>query len=207
MQRMIQIESPFFLRGEELPEPTDWPAVFGNDYPLALEIGCGIGDFIARTAAEAPATNFIAIDFYNKGCYKTVRRLEKHGLTNVRVLREEARQFIASRIPVGVLSAVYINCPDPWPKKRHRKRRLVNRPFVEFLRDYLAPGGDLYFATDFVDYGLDVADLMPSVAGFTNVLAPDRYRHELVGYHLSKYMLKFMGEGKKIHFVHYRKSG
>ncbi|BDV41645.1 tRNA (guanine-N(7)-)-methyltransferase [Geotalea uraniireducens] len=206
MQRMIQIDSPFFLRGEELPDPADWPAIFGNDHPLALEIGCGIGDFIARTAAEQPATNFIAIDFYNKGCYKTARRLEKHGLTNVRVLREEARQFIATRIPRESLNAVYINCPDPWPKKRHRKRRLVNRQFVEFLRDYLVPGGDFYFATDFVDYGLDVADLMPTIAGFANILVPDRYRHELAGYHLSKYMLKFMGEGKKIHFVHYRKN-
>ncbi len=205
MQTMIEISSPLFLRPEELESPIDWIKAFGNDNPIALEIGCGIGDFIAKTAAEKPGINFIAIDYYNKGCDKTCRRLEKSGLTNVRVLRVEAREFITTHIPKGSLTAVYINCPDPWPKKRHRKRRLVSSSFLEFLHPYLAAGADFHFATDFEDYGQDVAAFMPQVAGFTNLLKPDLYRHELEGYHRSKYMLKFMAEGKKIHFVHYRK--
>ena len=205
MQSFIHIDSPHYLREEQLPALPDWPLIFGNDHPIALEIGCGIGDFIVKTAAEQPERNFIAIDFYNKGCYKTCRRIERHGLTNVRVLRVEARQFIQERLPKGLLAAVYINCPDPWPKKKHRKRRLVNRLFLEFIRDYLAPGGDFFFATDFDDYGLDVAGLLPGVEGYENRLAPDLYQHELEGYHLSKYMRKFMAEGKRIYFVHYRK--
>jgi tRNA (guanine-N7-)-methyltransferase len=76
---------------------------------------------------------------------------------------------------------------------------------MEFLRDYLAPGADFYFATDFDDYGMEVAGMLPGVEGFENCLAPDLYRHELPGYHLSKYMMKFMAEGKRIYFVHYRK--
>jgi tRNA (guanine-N7-)-methyltransferase len=207
MQSFIHIESPNYLRAENLESPADWPSLFGNDNPLALEIGCGVGDFIALTAAERPDTNFIAIDFYNKGCYKTCRRIDVRGLANVRVLREEARQFISERIPKESLAAVYINCPDPWPKKKHRKRRLVNLPFMAFLRDYLSPGADFFFATDFDDYGIDVAGMMAGIDGFENRLAPDLYRHELAGYHLSKYMRKFMAEGKKIYFVHYRKSG
>ena len=204
-QSFIHIESPNYLRATELATPADWPALFGSDRPLALEIGCGIGDFIVKTAADHPDRNFIAIDFYNKGCLKTCSRLDRHGITNVRVVRNEARQFIIGHVPKGSLAAVYINCPDPWPKKRHRKRRLVNRHFMEFIRDYLAPGGDFYFATDFDDYGTDVAQMLPGVEGFENRLAPDLYRHELPGYHLSKYMLKFMAEGKRIYFVHYRK--
>ncbi|ACM20120.1 tRNA (guanosine46-N7)-methyltransferase [Geotalea daltonii FRC-32] len=206
-QSFIHIESPNYLKAETLASPADWSAIFGNDRPLALEIGCGIGDFIVKTAMDMPETNFIAIDYYNKGCYKTCRRIDLHWLNNVRVLREEARQFIVERIAKGSLSAVYINCPDPWPKKKHRKRRLVNPQFMDFLRDYLAPGADFYFATDFDDYGIDVAGMLPGVEGFENCLAPDLYRHELEGYHLSKYMLKFMGEGKRIYFVHYGKSG
>ncbi len=205
MHTLIPIDSPSFLRGESLPGPTDWGTVFGNDNRLALEIGCGIGDFIVRTASDRPEMNFIAIDFYNKGCLKTCRRIDRHDITNVRVVRGEARQFITGHIPLGSLGAVYINCPDPWPKKRHRKRRLVNRHFMEFIKDYLAPGGDFYFATDFDDYGTDVAQMLPEVEGFENCLAPDQYRHELPDYHLSKYMLKFMAEGKRIYFVHYRK--
>ena len=154
---------------------------------------------------DHPDIDFIAIDFYNKGCWKTCRRIDREGLTNVRVARYEARAFIAERIPKGLLTAVYINCPDPWPKKKHRKRRLVNWQFMEFLSGYLAPGADFWFATDFDDYGADVAGMMTSLAGYVNMLAPDLYRHELEGYHLSKYMRKFMAEGKRIYFVHYRK--
>ncbi len=206
-QSFIHIESPNYLKAETLTSPADWAVVFGNERPLALEIGCGIGDFMVKTAVDKPETNFIAIDYYNKGCYKTCRRVDLHGLTNVRVLREEARQFIAERIGKGSLSAVYINCPDPWPKKRHRKRRLVSRQFMGFIRDYLAPGADFYFATDFDDYGIDVAGMLPGVEGYENRLAPDLYAHDLPGYHLSKYMLKFMAEGKRIYFVHYKKIG
>ena len=205
MQTIIHIDSPFYLRAEDLSSPAEWHTVFGNANPLVLEIGCGTGDFVVKTAEDQPGLNFIAIDYYNKGCYKSCRRIERHGVTNVRVLREEARQFITERIAPASLAAVHINCPDPWPKKRHRKRRLVNRQFVEFLLPYLALGGDFYFATDFDDYGLDVAGFMPQVPGMTNMLAPDLSRHELEGYHLSRYMEKFMTEGKKIHFIHYRK--
>jgi tRNA (guanine-N7-)-methyltransferase len=202
---LIHIDSANYLRAETLAKPADWRGVFGNDNSLALEIGCGVGDFLVKTAADHPDWNFIAIDFYNKGCWKTCRRVDTHELRNVRVLREEARQFISERISPGSLRAVFINCPDPWPKKKHRKRRLVNRQFMLFLREYLAPGADFFFATDFDDYGLDVAGMMPGIDGFENRLAPELYRHELAGYHLSKYMLKFMAEGKMIYFIHYRK--
>jgi tRNA (guanine-N7-)-methyltransferase len=204
MQSFIHIESPNYLRPENLPDPADWSAVFGNEQPLALEIGCGVGDFILKTALDQPDVNFIAIDFYNKGCWKSCRRLDRHEVKNVRVLRDEARQFITERIPKGSLSAVYINCPDPWPKKRHRKRRLVNKEFVEFLLPYLKQGADFYFATDFDDYGIDVSEALPEVNALENQFAPDRYRHEFPGYHLSKYMRKFMAEGKRIYFMHYK---
>jgi len=205
-QSIIHIESANYLRPEKLTTPVGWSALFGNDNPLALEIGCGIGDFIANTAADHPDMNFIAIDFYNKGCWKTCRRIDRAGLGNVRVLRVEARGFIAEMIAPGSLAAVYINCPDPWPKKKHRKRRLVNRQFMVFTSQYLSQGAEFFFATDFDDYGIDVAGMLAGLDGFTNQLTPDLYRHELAGYHLSKYMQKFMAMGKKIYFVHYRKT-
>jgi len=146
----------------------------------------------------------IALDYYNKGCLKTCKRADKAALDNLRVVRDEARSFMDRCIPAGSLRAVIINCPDPWPKLRHRKRRLVNAEFVSYLAAFMLRGADLYFATDFVDYGLDVAGMMPDVAGFENVLVPDLFRHYLEGYPLSKYMLKFMAEGKQIYYVHYR---
>jgi tRNA (guanine-N7-)-methyltransferase len=150
--------------------------------------------------------NFVAVDYYNKGCLKTCKRIDKAGLDNVLVVRDEARAFLQRCIPPGSLRAVIINCPDPWPKLRHRKRRLVNAGFMDFISGFMLPGADFFFSTDFDDYGEDVARLMADVAGFENRLAPDPYRHELAGYPLSKYMLKFMAEGKQIYFIQYRKN-
>ncbi len=203
---LIPISSPRFIPPESLTEMPDWRQIFGNDNPLALEIGCGMGDFIAQMAQLHPDWNFIAIDYYNKGCLKTCKRIDGLELDNVRVVRDEARSFIVRCIPPESLRAIVINCPDPWPKLRHRKRRLVNPEFVRFLSGYMSVGADFHFATDFDDYGEDVSAFMPDLEGFENVLAPDLHRHKREQYPLSKYMLKFMAEGSRIYFVHYRKS-
>ncbi|MBC8019071.1 MAG: tRNA (guanosine(46)-N7)-methyltransferase TrmB [Verrucomicrobia bacterium] len=203
--KLIPITSSRFLAPEMLIVMPDWQQIFGNDNPLILEIGCGVGDFAARMATLHPQWNYLALDYYNKGCLKTCKRADKAGLDNLRVVRDEARSFMERCIPRQSLRAVIINCPDPWPKIRHRKRRLVNPEFMGYLEKFMVPGADLYFATDFVDYGLDVAALMPGMAGFENAIAPDPYRHMLEEYPLSKYMLKFMAEGKQIYYIHYRK--
>lgn len=202
---LIPITSSRFLHPEQLVSMPDWAEIFGNHRPLALEIGSGTGDFMASMARLRPDYNYIAIDYYNKGCLKTCKRLDAQEIDNVRVVRDEARSFMVRCLPQSSLSAVFINCPDPWPKLRHRKRRLVNREFIHFVSDFMLPEADLFFATDFEDYGLDVAHFMPELTGFENRLHPDLFRHELEGYPLSKYMLKFMAEGKQIHFVNYRK--
>ncbi|OGU15367.1 MAG: tRNA (guanosine(46)-N7)-methyltransferase TrmB [Geobacteraceae bacterium GWC2_53_11] len=203
---LIPNTSPTFLPWEDNDPAPQWGSIFGNDNPLALEIGCGVGDFVVQMAVLHPELNFIALDFYNKGCIKTCKRIDKSGLTNVRVLRAEARSFIETCIPAGSLRMTIINCPDPWPKLRHRKRRLVNSGFVEYLSRFLRPDADFYFATDFVDYGLDVAEFMAVQSGFVNQLAPDTFRHTLERYPGSKYMRRFLDLGQPIYYVHYRKA-
>lgn len=202
---LIPNTSPSFLPWEDDAAAPQWGEIFGNNKPLALEIGCGVGDFMVQMAALHPDLNFIALDFYNKGCIKTCKRIDKAGLSNVRILRAEARSFIDACIAPDSLRTVIINCPDPWPKLRHRKRRLVNTGFVAYLSRFLQPGADFYFATDFDDYGLDVAEFMVEQDDFKNLLAPDRYRHTLEGYPISKYMRRFLDEGKQIYYVHYKK--
>jgi tRNA (guanine-N7-)-methyltransferase len=203
MNKLIPNNSPLFIPVDKLDDQPCWDTIFGNSNPLVLEIGCGIGDFLAQMAAKHPEWNFIALDFYNKGCLKTCRRAEEAGLTNVRVIRDEARAFIRRCLKHGSLRGLIINCPDPWPKLRHRKRRLVNAQFMGFMADYLAPGADFFFATDFDDYGVDVARLMSSQPLYKNNLAPDLWRNDLEGYPRSKYMLRFIELGQEIYFVHY----
>ncbi len=202
---LIPNRSPNFLPWDENELAPVWSEVFGNDNPLALEVGCGVGDFIVQMALLHPNINFIAIDFYNKGCIKTCKRIDKAELSNVRVLRAEARSFIGACIQPDTLQMTVINCPDPWPKLRHRKRRLVNTAFVAYLSGFMKQGADFYFATDFDDYGLDVAEFMALQQGFDNQLAPDTFRHHLEGYPISKYMRRFLEMGQPIYYVHYRK--
>ncbi len=203
-QRIIPIESPLFVPETALPAIGGLGGLFPRRAPLALEIGCGIGDFILQRARQQPETNFLAIDIYNKGCLKTCRRLEQGGLDNVRVVRTEARYLLAHFCAPGELAAVYINCPDPWPKKRHRKRRLVNRDFLHSLLFYLAPDADFFFSSDIADYAEEVAAQIAALPGFRNRLATPVVR-ELPGYPLSKYMRRFLELGQSIQFLHARR--
>jgi len=203
-QRIIPILSPNFLADTILESSPDWSEIFGNHNPLALEIGCGIGHFIVQLAQQQPEVNFLAIDIYNKGCLKTCARIDAAGLNNVRVMRVEARWLMDKGLSAETLSAVYINCPDPWPKKRHRNRRLVNREFMLALAHYLIPGGDFYFSSDFDDYAEDVAGQIYNLKGYENVLSRS-WTHSLPGYPSSKYMQRFLDIGQQIYYIHYRR--
>ena len=203
-QRIIPILSPNFLADTLLESTPDWSEIFGNHNPLALEIGCGIGHFIVQRAQQQPDVNFIAIDIYNKGCLKTCAKIDAAGLGNVRVMRVEARWLLDKGLSEESLGAVYINCPDPWPKKRHRCRRLVNRDFLVTLAHYLVPGGDFYFSSDFDDYAEDVAGQIYNLEGYKNML-PRPWTHSLPGYPISKYMQRFLDIGQQIYFIHYQR--
>lgn len=203
-QRRIEITSPTFVDAWELPQQQDLSLLFPSIQPLALEIGCGIGDFIIQLAARHPQTNFIAIDIYNKGCFKTCNRIDACGLTNVRVMRMEARYLLSHFGTADMLSAIYINCPDPWPKKRHRSRRLVNETFLTQVLYYLKPQGDLFFITDVEDYAQQVTEAFATVPGYANQL-PAVYSLHLDGYPLSKYMRRFLEQGLPIFFQHHRR--
>ncbi|WP_298039855.1 tRNA (guanosine(46)-N7)-methyltransferase TrmB [uncultured Desulfuromonas sp.] len=203
-QRMIEITSPNFIREEQLGEDSDLSGFFGAPRPLALEIGCGTGHFALEWARKNPATNLLAIDIYNQGCFKTCRKADEAQLDNLRVMRLEARYLLSRVLGPGSLAAVFVNCPDPWPKKRHRRRRLVNKDFLDLLLYSLGPSGDFFFSTDFANYAHEVADLLQSHKGFANCLASP-YTTTLPGYPLSKYMRRFLDKGQPIHFMHYRK--
>lgn len=204
-QHILDIDSPFFLREQHLAGPADLTAAFAGNGPLSLEIGCGLGDFMIELAERHPDRNFLAIDIYNKGCLKTCKKIEAAGLENVRVMRIEARYLMARYLSEHSLAAVYINCPDPWPKKRHRRRRLVNGAFLQNLLHYLQPAGELFFSSDFQDYAEQVAEELSNLRGYENQLQRPLVT-DLPGYPLSNYMRRFLQLGQPIHYLHYRKT-
>ncbi len=203
-QRMTLITSPVFISEAHLKKAGSFAALFGNDNPLCLDIGCGIGDFIVQEAKRFPNQNFIAIDIFNQGCSKTCSRIETSGLKNIRMMRIEARYLLHHYLGKDSLETLYINCPDPWPKKRHRKRRLLNEDFLNLALYCLQPGGVLNFTTDFVDYGEATGELLAADTRFSNLHATP-YTHELGDYPISKYMRRFLELGQPIYFCRYAK--
>ncbi len=203
-QRMTLITSPCYVPEAKLEKIDDLQELFSAPKPLSLEIGCGIGDFIVQLAQQNPDQNYIAIDIFNRGCNKTCRRIDDAELTNVRIMRTEARSLLLKHVKPQSLRAIYINCPDPWPKKRHRKRRLVNSDFLKIVLYYLEEGGDFNFSTDFADYGIEVSELLTAEPGFSN--CHDRaYVHDLGDYPISKYMRRFLDLGQPIYYSHFQR--
>lgn len=203
-QRMTLITSPVFIPEFQLKKAGSFAAIFGNDNPLCLDIGCGIGDFVVQIAKRHPERNYIAVDIFNQGCRQTCSRIEATGLSNVRMMRIEARYLLHEYLGQESLQTIYVNCPDPWPKKSHRKRRMFNREFLSLALYNLQPGGVLNFATDFADYGESSGELLAADHRFEN-LHSTPYTHELGEYPISKYMRRFLDLGQPIYFCSYRK--
>ncbi|OGA07595.1 MAG: tRNA (guanosine(46)-N7)-methyltransferase TrmB [Betaproteobacteria bacterium RIFCSPHIGHO2_12_FULL_69_13] len=132
--------------------PIDSAAVFGRRAPLVLEIGSGMGETTAEIAATQPQRDFIAVEVHGPGVGSLLNRIAAAGLTNLRVVRHDAAEVLEHMIADGGLAAIHLFFPDPWPKKRHHKRRLVQPAFAALAARKLAPGGLLHAATDWPDY-------------------------------------------------------
>jgi len=133
-------------------EKIDFKKIFGNTQNITLEIGFGMGLTTAEIAQVNPDKNYIGIEVHRPGIGKLLWEIEKRSLSNIRIIECDAVYVVEKMIQQNSLSAVHIFFPDPWQKKRHRKRRLVQRPFTEMLANCLMTGGYLYMVTDWEDY-------------------------------------------------------
>jgi tRNA (guanine-N7-)-methyltransferase len=147
---------------EELLQPT---AVFGREAPLVLEIGSGMGETTARIARETPGTDFIAVEVHAPGVGSLLKLIAKEQLKNVRVIRHDALEVLEKMIPDGLLAGIHLFFPDPWPKKRHHKRRLVQPAFAALAARKLAPAGYLHAATDWEDYASQMVEVLMAEPG------------------------------------------
>ncbi len=131
--------------------PFDPATAFTRPAPLVLEIGSGMGDATMAMAAADPGRNYLAVDVHTPGIANLLARIEEHGLANVRVVEGDALELVALA-PPDSFDAVHAFFPDPWPKPRHHKRRLIQPERVALLRSRLVPGGTLHCATDWAGY-------------------------------------------------------
>jgi tRNA (guanine-N7-)-methyltransferase len=126
---------------------------FGRGGPLVLEIGFGMGAATAAIAEQNPGINYLGLEVHKPGIGKLLWEIENRGLKNIRIIEGDAVETLEKRIMENSVSGFHIFFPDPWPKKRHHKRRLVTRPFTDLLASKLIPGGYVYMVTDWADYG------------------------------------------------------
>ncbi len=169
-QRALDALGPRFVLPYDT-QPLDLAAVFGRDAPTVLEIGFGMGDATAQIAAALPGTNFIGIEVHAPGVGALLKRIGELGLSNLRLVQHDAVEVLASMIPPQSLAGVHIYFPDPWHKKRHHKRRLIQPAWVRQLVTRLAPGGYLHCATDWQPYAEQMLEVLSAESALTNSAA------------------------------------
>lgn len=153
----------------------DFAALFGRPAPVVLEIGFGNGAALAAMAAAAPEKNFLGVEVHRPGVGSLLQRLAEQGLDNVRVAQVDAKALLEQSIADASLDSVYLFFPDPWPKKRHHKRRLLQTEFAELVRRKLAVGGVFHAATDWQPYAQHMLEVLTAAPGYANLAGPGAY--------------------------------
>ena len=150
-------------------EYVDLIAVFGNSNSVVMEIGFGAGFATAEIAEANPEKNYLGVEVHRPGIGRLLWEIEKRNLSNIRIIENDAAHVAKRMIPPASLSGIHIFFPDPWPKKRHRKRRLIQRPFTEAIAGCLKKDGYLYMVTDWEDYALHALEELTVTANIQNV--------------------------------------
>ncbi|WP_325891648.1 tRNA (guanosine(46)-N7)-methyltransferase TrmB [Grimontia sp. NTOU-MAR1] len=153
----------------------NWAEVFGNDNPVVLEIGFGMGASLVEMAKNAPAKNFIGIEVHSPGVGACLMAARDAGITNLRVMCHDAVEVFEHMLPVASLETVQLFFPDPWHKARHHKRRIVQPAFVQMLRDKLKIGGIFHMATDWENYAEHMVEVMDVAPGYKNTAVDGFY--------------------------------
>jgi tRNA (guanine-N7-)-methyltransferase len=157
------------------PQPIDLDAVFGRSAPKILEIGFGMGETTARIAESCPESDYLGVEVHTPGVGALCKLISEKNLANLRICQHDAVEVVRDMLPEGSLSGIHVFFPDPWHKKRHNKRRLIQPPFVALLASRLKPGGYFHCATDWEEYGQQMLEVLsgePTLENTADGFAP-----------------------------------
>jgi tRNA (guanine-N7-)-methyltransferase len=149
--------------------------LFPRRAPRFLEIGFGMGTSLIKMAEDNPDNDYLGIEVHRPGVGSVLLKADEKKLQNLKLINHDAVAVLKQAIPENSLDGIYLFFPDPWPKKKHHKRRIVQHSFVEQVHRCLKPGGILHMATDWEDYALSMLQVMTGVTGFSNTAGAERY--------------------------------
>jgi len=173
--------------------------------PLVVEIGFGRGEFLLTLAEESPQQAFVGIEYSPKRTLKMARRLAKRGLANVALVAARAETVLRDVLEDGSVACFWLNFPDPWPKKRHHRRRFVQSDTLARLARRLTPGGVLHIATDDPDYARWIDEHLAAEPALENRYAPERWRGAVEERMPTAYELEWRALGRSFYFFEYRR--
>jgi tRNA (guanine-N7-)-methyltransferase len=211
MSRKLKFDIPgtdWRVRPEELRElglEKLYAPELGPPLRLVVDVGFGRGEFLMELASRDPTTAFLGIEYSFKRVLKMARRLARSDLVNVRLIEATAELVVGERLPEASVTRFWINFPDPWPKKRHHRRRLIQPRFVRALARCLADGGELHVATDHADYAEWIDEVLAAEPGLENACAPERFRRSVEDRPTTAYELEWRAEGHSFWFFCYRR--
>ncbi len=189
------------LAWRRLPFPADWDAEFRRSGPLELEVGFGDGRFTVRRAVAEPATRFVGLEVSSTSLQRALKNVRRAGLDNVRLAKVGAEFAVRQLFAAGSLDAMTVNFPDPWPKGKHERHRLLKRPFFELAASRLRPGGEIRLATDHPGY-LEFALSEAEASGVFEATYPDPPEAVFE----TKYALKWRERGIPLNYVVFRRT-
>ncbi|MDT7746829.1 MAG: tRNA (guanine-N7-)-methyltransferase [Pseudonocardiales bacterium] len=202
--------------GRELPlneplssapgEPLDLPRWFGRTAPVIMEIGSGMGESTAALAAAAPDRDHLAVEVYQPGLGQLLMRIREQGLTNLRLLRGDAVRVLTAYLEPGTLAGIRVYFPDPWPKRKHHKRRLIQPEFVALAASRLHPGGTLHLATDWAHYAAQMYDVCEGEPTLRNTAADGGWSPRPDWRPLTKFEQRARIEGREVRDLIYRRA-
>ncbi len=146
---------------------------FGNDNPIILEIGFGSGEHLIANAIKSPNINFLGLEVFKSGIGQVLNSIEEHKLPNIKVINHDAMELLNHHISESLFTCIQILFPDPWPKKRHHKRRMINTDFINLVSTKVVEGGYLFLATDEKTYAEQIDDVLNNQNYFSSVLVDE----------------------------------
>ncbi|HLU47796.1 MAG TPA: tRNA (guanosine(46)-N7)-methyltransferase TrmB [Planctomycetota bacterium] len=198
------------LQYDELPRAADgtveWQEVFGAHRPLRLEIGVGNSPFLLDVSRLEPDYNYLGLEHALKRVFKFLRKLNESGLENVRILPLHSGRVLRDALRPESVEHLFINFPDPWPKRRHVRKRLVQPPTVARIRDLLRPGGGLSLRTDLPEYAFQMLEVADRCSGLRNLAGPGRFSLEPRYPFPTPFELFWRDEGRRIFHLEYERA-